>query len=189
MENNLYINTGDIVYNFLNKFKDKKIVAVDMTVGNGNDICNICSIVGKDSEIYGFDISKDAINTSTEKLKIYDYMKLNLILDGHENIKSYINDKLDLVVYNLGYLPKGNKNITTDYKTVIKSLNKVFEILNKNGLIIITFYPGHESGKLESIEIEKYLEKKDQKKYRILKLDFINQVNNPPYVIVIERLI
>ena len=188
MENNLYNNTADIVYNFINKFKDKRILAADMTVGNGNDICNICNIVRKDSKIYGFDILEEAINISTEKLKTYDYMDINLILDSHENIDKYIDNGLDLIIYNLGYLPSGNKDITTDYKTVISSLNKAFEILNKNGLIIITFYPGHESGKLESIEIENYLKAKNQKKYRIMKLDFINQVNNPPYVIVIERL-
>ncbi len=189
MENNLYNNTTDIICYFINKFKNKKITAVDMTVGNGNDIFNICSIIGKESHIYGFDILEEAINKSTEKLKIHKNMNINLILDSHENIDNYIEDDLDLAIYNLGYLPKGNKNITTDYNTVINSLNKVFKILNKNGIILITFYPGHKSGKLESIEIEKYLKTKDQKKYRILKFDFINQVNNPPYVIVIERLI
>ena len=35
--------------------------------------------------------------------------------------------------------------------------------------------------------VEKYVKNLSQKEYEVVKYQFINQINNPPYVIVIER--
>lgn len=188
MNNILFKNTVEITDHYINLFKNKIIIAADMTVGNGNDIYKIVKTVDKKSEILGFDISEIAIENTKNLLKEFKNNNIQIIKDSHKNIFKHINKKLDLVIYNLGYLPKGNKDITTDYVTVIKSLEYVLNFLNINGIVIITFYPGHSSGKLESIEIEKYLADLNQKNYNVLKYYFVNQINNPPYVVVIERL-
>ncbi|QQK07561.1 tRNA (mnm(5)s(2)U34)-methyltransferase [Miniphocaeibacter halophilus] len=184
----LFKNTVEITDYYIDFFKNKIINAIDMTIGHGNDIYKIAKTVNKESEILGFDISEIAVKNTKKQLEEFEKHNIKIIRDSHENINRYTDKKLDLVIYNLGYLPKGDKNITTDYKTVIKSLEYVLSALNENGIIIMTFYPGHNSGKLESIEIEKFLSKINQKKYNILKYSFINQINNPPYVVVIERL-
>lgn len=188
MNSILFKNTVEITDYYINLFKDKIINAVDMTIGHGNDIYKIARTVDSESEILGFDISEIAVENTKKLLNEFKEYNIKVIKDSHENIIQYTNKKLDLIIYNLGYLPKGNKNITTDYKTVITSLKYVLNALNISGIIIMTFYPGHINGKLESIEIEKFLSKINQKNYNILKYDFINQINNPPYVVVIERL-
>ena len=43
------------------------------------------------------------------------------------------------------------------------------------------------SGKIEDIKLNEYLLTLPQKQYDIVSYKFINQINNPPYVIVIER--
>lgn len=185
----LFKNTNAIVEYYIALFMGKDIVAVDMTVGNGNDIYKIAEIVGMDSSLYGFDISPIAIKNCMEKLRVFKGNNIKIIEDSHKYIHKYIKEDIDLAIYNLGYLPKGDKSITTDYKTVLESLEILLAKLTVNGVIVITFYPGHKSGLEESIEIEKRLRNISQKKFNILKFDFINQVNNPPYTIVIERLI
>ncbi|WP_099203263.1 tRNA (mnm(5)s(2)U34)-methyltransferase [Miniphocaeibacter massiliensis] len=185
MFNNFY-NTKSIVDYYINKFKNKEITAVDMTAGNGNDIYNIAKTVNINSKIYGFDILEKAIEKSKEKLSKLT-INCKLILDSHSNIKNYIYTKIDLAIYNLGFLPGGDKNITTNYSTVLESLNYLITMLNNGGIVIFTFYPGHKSGLEESEKIEEYLSKLNQKEYNVLKFNFINQINNPPYVVVIER--
>ena len=40
----------------------------------------------------------------------------------------------------------------------------------------------------ESKEIEQFVQQLDQKKYEVLKYAFINQMNQPPYLIAIQKL-
>ena len=60
--------------------------------------------------------------------------------------------------------------------------------LNSKGLIFITFYIGHSAGQIESLEISKFLQNLNQKEYTILKFTFENQKNNPPYVVMIQKI-
>ena len=60
------------------------------------------------------------------------------------------------------------------------------ELLEDDGVIVIVVYPGHEQGQQESIEVENFVKTLPQKKYDVVKYQFLNQINNPPYVIVIE---
>lgn len=43
--------------------------AVDATLGNGHDACFLAEIVGDNGKVFGFDIQKEAIESSTIRLK------------------------------------------------------------------------------------------------------------------------
>ncbi|MDO5717564.1 MAG: class I SAM-dependent methyltransferase, partial [Tissierellia bacterium] len=112
-----------------------------------------------------------------------------LINDGHENILNYVNIKIDLFIYNLGYLPGSNKQIKTTAKSTLKSLKVSIEnLLNIGGIIFMVFYTGHDGGYEEYEIVVNYLKKLNQKKYSIIRHEYINQKNNPPILIIIERL-
>ena len=172
----------DLVKIIIDQKKDIKI-AVDMTVGKGNDSKYILETTGVE-RLYGFDIQKEAEDAA--KKLIGEDERFVFHLESHEKIDNYIKEGLDLVVYNLGYLPGGDKEITTNYKSTIKSLEKTLGLMNPDGLIIITIYPGHPAGKLESERIEKFLNNLDSKKYAVMKLAYQNRPNNPPYVMVVK---
>ena len=100
----------------------------------------------------------------------------------YKNLKEYKN-KISLIVFNLGYLPKGNKEITTKSITTLKAIKDSFKLLNKKGHIVITIYPGHEEGLKESKKIKEFLEKNDYT------YDKYYNTNNKtsPYVIDIKK--
>ena len=173
----------DLVKIIIDTKKDAKIAA-DMTVGKGNDSKYILENT-RVEKLYGFDIQKEA-EIASKKL-IGEDPRFIFHLASHDKVEEYIKEGLDLVVYNLGYLPGGDKEITTKYKTTIKSLEKTLKLLNPQGLIILTIYPGHPAGKIESEELEKFLEKINPKKYAVIKLAYQNRPNNPPYIVVIEN--
>lgn len=173
----------DLVKIIIDQKKDAKIAA-DMTVGRGNDSKYILDKTEVE-KLYGFDIQKEA-ELEARKLIGKD-SRFIFHLQSHEKVDEYIKEGLDLVVFNLGYLPGGNKEITTNYKSTIKSLEKTLGLMNPDGLIILTIYPGHPAGKIESEKIEEYLAKIDPKKYAVMKLAYQNRPNNPPYIMVIEN--
>lgn len=177
------IRLTDLVKIIIDTKKDIKIAA-DMTVGKGNDSKYILENTGVE-RLYGFDIQKESQEAARDL--IGEDNRFIFHLESHEQVDEYIKEGLDLVVYNLGYLPGGDKEITTSHKSTIKSLEKTLKLMRENGLIILTIYPGHPAGKVESEELEKYLDKLDSKKYAVMKLSYQNRPNNPPYIMVIKN--
>lgn len=159
---------------------------IDATIGNGNDTEFLLNNVGKSGFVYGFDIQEEAIKNTENRIKKFDNYKL--YKDSHENLDKYFeNESIDFIIYNFGYLPKYDKKIMTKARTSLKSVKKSLEILKSNGILSLVFYPGHEEGEKEYKLIREYLTTLDQKKYNVLETDFINQINNPPILIVVEK--
>lgn len=178
-------NSKDLVKKIILDFNKENPLCVDMTCGNGYDSKFILENLNP-KFLYAFDIQEEA-RKSSEKTLGKTYENFKFILDNHKNFDKYIDQKIDFAIFNLGYLPKASKEITTNHKDVKIALEKLLKVLNKDGLILITFYPGHREGKKESIYLEDYLSSLSQKEYSILKFSFINQINNPPYLIKISK--
>ena len=181
-------NTLKISRDMINSHVKEGGLVLDCTVGNGNDTIFLAKLVGNKGKVYGFDIQRKALDITLESLireGIND--EVVLIEDGHENIDLYIKEKLDFVIYNLGYLPKGDKSIRTNKDTTLISLKKALSLLNDNGIILVTCYVGHPGGHEEKDTIEKFLSDLNQKEYNVIKYDFINQKNCPPILYGIEK--
>ncbi|MDR7869985.1 MAG: class I SAM-dependent methyltransferase [Tissierellaceae bacterium] len=182
------INTISISKDLLSQHIKEGDIVLDATVGNGNDTLDLARLVGKDGKVFGFDIQKIAIENTKDLLEQNKLLEsVVLINDSHENIDQYIFEPLDFAIYNLGYLPKGNKNIKTKSKSTVISVTKTLELLNKKGLLIIISYIGHPGGLEEKEALEEKLKELDQKKFNVLKSEFINQKNLPPLLYIIEK--
>ncbi|WIV10962.1 class I SAM-dependent methyltransferase [Proteiniborus sp. MB09-C3] len=163
-------------------------IVVDATVGNGNDTLLLAQLVGEEGKVYGFDIQESAINNTNLKLIENNFNEsVYLIKDSHENIDQYVVDKADLIVFNLGYLPGGSHDIVTKAETTVIALEKSLDLLKENGLLLVTTYVGHNEGKTEDRQINKYFSVIDQKKFNVLKFEFINQINYPPVLYCVEK--
>lgn len=157
-------------------------IALDMTVGNGHDTLFLVQNV---KFVYGFDIQEIAcLNT---KNRLANYQNYQIINDSHENFLNYVRESFKGVIFNLGYLPNGNKEICTQVSTTLKTLDLVLKHLETQGICVVVIYPGHQEGYQEAIELEEYLRQLDQKEYDVLKYQYINQINNPPYLVAIRR--
>ena len=166
------------------RFIKKGDITVDATCGNGNDTLML-SLLSK--KVYAFDIQKKAIEKTNDLLKRNNINNVTLINDSNELIDKYLNDfkgKISLVIYNLGYLPNGNKNITTNRKSTLTSIKKAFNMLNSKGIILVVFYP-HEEGKKEKEVVLDYLNKNDIKYIKYTNTDNINA----PFLIEIRKKI
>lgn len=163
--------------------------AVDCTMGNGNDTAFLGSLVGEKGKVYAFDIQNEAISNTRKKLHDLNFLdRTEIILDGHENIDQYIKSKVKLIIFNLGYLPRGDRKITTKKETTLQAVRKCLDMLDSNGIILLIMYPGHEAGRLEKQALERFSLSLNQKEYSVAKLCFINQINNPPELLCIERV-
>ena len=177
----------DINKLYLEKIINKGDIVVDATMGNGYDTVFLSKLVGESGKVYSFDIQELALKSTSEKLEKESIKNVELILDGHENILNYVKEKISCVIFNLGYLPKGNHNIITKPNTTIKAINNSLNILKENGIVSICIYSGHVGGNEEKEEVYNFVRKINQNDFNVLHTKFINQINNPPELILIEK--
>lgn len=182
-------NTKNIVHNYMNTYIKNGYKCLDATLGNGNDIVAMASLVGSQGKVYGFDIQDQAIENTTKYLQSQNLLDRTILIhDSHELIDNYINENLDFIIYNLGYLPKGDKSITTNENSTVISLRKSVDLMKKGSIILVTSYLGHPGGMEENIAVNNTLSSLNQRDFNVLKYDFINQRNNPPVLYAVEKL-
>jgi len=164
-------------------------IVVDATAGNGNDTAFLASLVGERGKVYAFDIQEKAIRNTENKLREKGILqRVELILDGHQNMDLYVKQEVKAVMFNLGYLPGGDHTIGTKGETTSVAIDKALDLLAIHGIITIVVYYGGDSGFDEKDYIMKYIEDIDPKKYTVMKTEFVNQINCPPILICIEKL-
>ena len=173
---------------FLDKIIEKGDVVIDATMGNGYDTVYLGNLVGENGKVYAFDVQEEALKSTRKKVE-RDNMteRVELILDGHENIDKYVKEEVSCVVFNLGYLPRAKHMIITKPDTTLEAIKKSLSLLKPNGLVSIAAYIGHEGGLEEKDYICEYLNSLDQNEFNVLHMQFTNQINNPPQLILIEK--
>lgn len=173
---------------FIDKIVNPGDTVIDATMGNGYDTLYLAKLVGNAGKVYAFDVQEEALKSTKKKVE-RDNLQcyVELILDGHENIDKYVKEEVSCVLFNLGYLPRAKHNIITKPETTLQALEKSLNLLKPNGVISVAIYTGHEGGMDEKNEVCQYLNNLDQNYYNVLHMNFTNQVNNPPELILVEK--
>lgn len=170
----------DISHDFLLEDLKKSDIAIDFTCGSGNDTKFLCEHV---HYVVSYDIQKEAIEEAKRLLEgvnnVEFHQKSHVYFD--EDIQSF-----DKGIFNLGYYPKGNPDITTNAHDVLFTLKKALGCLNHRGKILLVCYPGFESGYEEAIQIEEYVTTLSSKEYDVYSFRLLNR-NKAPFIIGIEK--
>ncbi|MGG1575496.1 class I SAM-dependent methyltransferase [Fictibacillus sp. NRS-1165] len=170
----------------------KGSAVIDATCGNGHDTLFLSRLVGSEGTVFGFDIQEEAIvNTRKRLLEQKAEDNVTLFHTGHHQMKMHIPGsfygKIDAAVFNLGYLPGGDKEIVTKGESTIQALNQLFDLLAPGGMAVLVIYHGHPEGKTEKEAVMEYVRSLDQQKAHVLQYGFINQKNDPPFIVAIEK--
>ncbi|MFW6279233.1 MAG: class I SAM-dependent methyltransferase [Bacillota bacterium] len=161
---------------------------VDATTGNGHDTLFLAHLVGKQGQVWGFDIQKKAIEETKKKIKAGGLQdRVQLIHDGHENLAQYVTSPVDGILFNLGYLPGSRKKVVTNPETTLQALKSGLNLLAPDGLVVLVVYTGHEGGKAENRALLKYCTTLDENRYNVLYYHFLNQVKSPARVLAIKH--
>ncbi|MFP3721731.1 class I SAM-dependent methyltransferase [Niallia circulans] len=186
----------DRVIPFAHQLLEKAIsagdIAIDATMGNGHDTVFLANLVGKKGKVFSFDIQEAALLATKDKLINQALQEAaSLHLCGHEHIMNVIpsqyHGKVTGAVFNLGYLPGGDKSIVTKAETTIAAIEQLLQILSKEGIIVLVIYHGHPEGAIERDKLITYVENINQQEAHVLRYQFINGINNPPFIIAIEK--
>ncbi|GAB7388337.1 class I SAM-dependent methyltransferase [Bacillaceae bacterium] len=161
---------------------------VDATAGNGKDTLFLARLVGERGNVFSFDIQEAALAKTRQLLRAHALEdRVTLIRAGHETLARWVSPPVAAVMFNLGYLPGGDKSITTTASTTIAALEQAFSLLKVGGIITVVVYWGHDTGKEEKAQLEAYLQRFDQREALVLRYEYVNQKNCPPFLFAVEK--
>ncbi len=161
--------------------------AVDATCGNGKDTLVLARLVGNNGHVWGFDVQIEALERTGERLKAEGLeQRVTLHNCGHELLATYIGKPVAMVIFNLGWLPGGDRSIITSSSTTIPALKAGLQLLKSNGLLIITCYPGHSGGDQETDNVLSWAEQLPPQQYHVWRMGQINVSSNAPFCLIIQ---
>ena len=163
-------------------------VAVDFTMGNGNDTLFLSKTVGESGRVYAFDIQNAALDSTRSLLESENApQNYTLICASHHRVKEFVKEPIKAGMFNLGYLPgSGKKAVTTMRETTMPAVEAALDLLLPDGVLIVAIYPGHEEGALEGEMLREYFE--STSRYKLCPSEF-RILNSPtsPYFFLVEK--
>ena len=173
-----------MAHDFLAQVITPEDIVVDATMGNGYDTLFLAKLA---KQVYAFDIQEQALEKTSQRIQEAGLTNVDLILQGHETVDQYVTE-VKAAIFNLGYLPSADKSIITQPQTTLEALEKLCQVLVKGGRIAIMIYYGHEGGDIERDAVLDFVSQLPQQEYTATIYRTLNQINNPPFLVMIEKL-
>lgn len=163
-------------------------IAVDFTMGNGNDTLFLSKAVGEKGKVFAFDIQEEALVSTRAYLEVNGAPEnYTLICDSHHKVMDYVKEPIKAGMFNLGYLPRsGKKAVTTLRETTMPAVEAAIDLLLPDGVLIVAIYPGHEEGALEGEMLREYFSTLSRFKICASEFKILNSPTSP-YFFLIEK--
>jgi len=149
-------------HQFIRSVASSGDTVVDATLGNGHDALFLARLVGDQGEVIGFDIQADAVESARD-----------LMIKNAVNTSSY------------RFFHAGHECMA---EHVTEEIEQAISLLKVGGLISIMCYPGHSGGDTESAAVKVFCASLEREKYRVAEYGLVNAPNNPPFLLLIEKL-
>jgi SAM-dependent methyltransferase len=180
----LHINHLRLAHFFWEHTLSSTSWAIDATCGNGKDTRKLAELTPKGGVI-ALDIQKEAIEGTKRALEGDLTSQIHLFHQSHEKFPLLVYKfPISLIIYNLGYLPGGNKSLTTETASTLKSLREALSLIIKGGMISIMCYPGHPEGGVEKTALLTMISSIDTQKFSVNEYHSLTTPTAPSLLII-----
>lgn len=157
-------------------------------MGNGHDTCFLAELVGETGRVIAFDLQADAVERTRQLLERQGLLgRCTLHCLGHEHMGQVVQKPLDAVMFNLGWLPGGNKAITTRWETTRQAVDTALYLLRPGGLLTLCAYPGHPAGDEERERLTLYFAALRPQEFNVLHQRFLNAGPGAPECFLVQK--
>ena len=183
-----HISLVNVAHNLISEALHPGDIAVDATVGNGHDTAFLMEQVSPSGRVFGFDIQQSAIALTSMKVAS-EY--LTLIQASHalmdEKIPTQHHGNISAIMFNLGYLPGGDKSIITQTASTLPALTVACGLLADDGIITVMAYPGHSGGDVETGQVDDWCKQLDTKQFDVRIFYSVGNRDSTPRLFVISK--
>lgn len=162
-------------------------LVVDATAGNGHDTVFLAQCVGENGQVIAYDIQAQAIASAQLAVAQQGYSDR---VQWHQKSHATMADDLApqsarAIVFNLGYLPGDNHQVTTETQETLKALTVASTVLQPGGCLSILCYPGHEEGAGEAQQVEAWATQLPR--WRVAKYAMLGTKNPAPFLLIAHK--
>ncbi|MCC5790842.1 MAG: hypothetical protein JJT75_14530 [Opitutales bacterium] len=168
-------------------------IAVDATAGNGLDTIFLAKLVGEAGQVWAFDRQEEALHKAEANLVIEAMRsRTTLVCKDHSRFAEEVPEdkkgRVGAFLFNLGYLPGGNKEVTTTEATTLAAFRQALEWIRLGGVVVVVLYPGHPEGAREKEVLLKEVSALPVKSWQCLHAcSTLSHRKNPPEVLALRR--
>jgi predicted methyltransferase len=137
-------------------------LAIDGTMGNGHDTLFLARCVAPGGRVLAFDVQPAALDTTRRRLLdagLEGLVELRQV--GHQHLISCLPagwfGRVDAVMFNLGYLPGGDRSIVTSGATTTRALAAALEVMSGGGRLSVMLYRHHADARPEVDAVQHWL--------------------------------
>lgn len=163
---------------------------VDATAGNGHDTVFLARLAGPAGHVHAFDVQEEAIRSTRERMEEAGLLTPNvhLHLSSHDRLAELVSGPVKVIVFNLGYLPGGDKKTVTRTDSTLAALEQATALIAPNGLLSVMCYPGHEGGAAEAEAVETFLSRLPHHSWCTGKYQLLNTGSPAPFQVCAFKL-
>lgn len=158
-----------IAHDLLKESCNSESIGIDFTCGQGNDTLFLSQCC---KHVYAYDIQEEAINQTKENCKACS--NVTILHKSHDTFDEEVST-FDVGVFNFGYLPGSNQQVTTTFETSLSAVEKALAHLTKKGLLVLVLYIGHDEGKKEAMLLEEFVTQLSSHNYNCMKIAMLNK--------------
>lgn len=138
---------------------------VDATAGNGHDTLFLADLVGPEGKVDSFDIQDEAIAATRRRTAGYPQVCLHQI--SHTDMRTRINGQVRAVMFNLGFLPSGDKSVITKPDSTLAALEDSRFLIEGDGILSVIVYPSHHGGSEEAICVDGWFSRLPSEEFKV----------------------
>lgn len=148
---------------------------VDGTAGNGFDTEFLARCVAPGGRVFAFDIQAQAIAATHQRISACALAEhVVLVEDDHARVDHHLTkhgvSELQAAMFNLGFLPGADKDVTTRPAQTLAALNAVLQRLRPGGLLSTLVYRHHVGGAEEYEAVAAWMQQKASEGHAIERL-------------------
>lgn len=182
-------NSLGITHDFMSRMVKPGAFCIDATAGKGRDAVLLAKLAGPAGRVIALDIQPEAVE-ATRRLAEAEGVdhRVEVRLMDHRELASLAEPgTVDLIAFNLGWLPGGDHTIHTRTESTLPALAASLDLLRPGGALSLCVYYGKENGYGERDRVLDWLAGLDDRLYNVLRLDFPNRKNDPPIPVLLLK--
>ncbi|MDO5483900.1 MAG: class I SAM-dependent methyltransferase [Desulfovibrionaceae bacterium] len=175
----------------------RPLLLVDATCGNGHDSLFLLRHAPENALLLCFDVQEAALAATRARLEAAGLAgQARLFLRGHEALGEVLaaialetpERRLACVCFNLGWLPGGDKRLTTRAPQSGQALEAALTALAPQGVISLHCYTGHDGGQEEADSLTARAAQLPPRRWRVLHTVDANRAGQSESLLLLERL-
>jgi ubiquinone/menaquinone biosynthesis C-methylase UbiE len=179
------------VHQALQRHLNEGDLAIDATAGNGHDTAAMARLVGRRGKVIAIDRQEDAVAITRNRISEAGLAhQVELVHAEHaEYLAALQADSaatVRAIVFNLGYLPGGDKRIRSHAATTTRAIESALALLCPGGLLCVTAYRAHPGGEAEAEAVASLMQSLPRATWQVTQ-HLTAADNTPPVLWIVQK--